>query len=166
MRHMIVLLKALVKGLRNQKRNNSQTILERKVSIPPARKPVRRRRPTSSPVRRLHLVPRPLPVVQTPLIDDPHFPCPSERESQTPDDFLASPLPDLAIPPLPMPNDLDATLDRLLALFAAKAMLQTLRELLRTSNSDLNLNVDALTGTNDISQLFYTTDDLCWPSGL
>jgi hypothetical protein len=156
MRHMIVLLKALVKGLRNQKRNNSQTILERKAFTPPAIKPVRRRRPalpcvmptsTSSPIVQ----------PQTPHIYDPAPHTQMNTTSQAPDDALVSPIPDLAIPPLPMPGDLDATLDRLLALFA---MSDAVNAQGTPSDQQLNLNldVDALTGTNDISQLFYTTE--------
>jgi hypothetical protein len=155
MRHMIVLLKALVKGLRNQKRNNSQTILERKVSIQPTRKPVRRRRPTLPHAASPSSATSPS-IVQTPLIDDTTSHAQVNAISQAPDDFLASSL-DLAIPPLPMPGHLDATLDRLLALFAVNdtSITQGASE---DRQVDLNINVDALTGTNDISQLFYTTD--------
>lgn len=158
MRHMIVLLKALVKGLRNQKRNNSQTILERKVFIPPATKPVHRRRPVLPRAASPSSAPSP-PVVQTPLIDDP---APHAQVNATSDNALASPLPDLAIPPLPMPNDLDATLDRLLALFAASDAANA-QGAPAEQQLNLNLNVDALIGTNDISQLFYTTDDSAGP---
>jgi hypothetical protein len=156
MRHMIVLLKALVKGLRNQKRNNSQTILERKVFTPPAIKPVRRRRLAlpcaTSPSNTISP-----PIVQTPPVDDPAPQAQMNTTLQAPDDALASPLPDLVIPPLPMPGDLDATLDRLLALFAVSDAANTQGAPV-DQQLNLNLDVDALTGTNDISQLFYTTE--------
>jgi len=169
MRHMIVLLKALVKGLRNQKRNNSQTILERKVFTPPAIKPVRRRRP-ALPCATSSSNTTPSPVVQTPPVDDPAPHAQTSTTSQSPDDALASPppdlaippLPDLAIPPLPMPGDLDATLDCLLALFAVSDVANT-HGASADQQLNLNLDVDALTGTNDISQLFYTTEASAGP---
>lgn len=158
MRHIIVLLKALVKGLRNQKRNNSQTILERKVFVPPAIKPVRRRRPVL-PCATSPSAMTSSPIVQTkqPHTYDPFPHAQMNTASQAPDDALASPLPNLAIPQLPMPGDLDATLDRLLALFAMSdaANAQGTPE---HQPLNLNLDVDALTGTNDVSQLFYTTE--------
>ncbi len=157
MRHIIVLLKALVKGLRNQKRNNSQTILERKMFTPPAIKPVRRRRP-ALPCATSPSTTTSSPIVQTqpPHTNDPSPHAQMDTASHAPDDALASPLPDLAIPLLPMPGDLDATLDRLLALFAMSDA--NARGTPEHQQLNLNLDVDALTGTNDVSQLFYTTE--------
>ena len=157
MRHMIVLLKALVKGLRNQKRNSSQTILERKVFTPPAIKTVRRRRPALPCVTSTPTTSSPLVQTQTPHIYDPAPHAQMTTISQAPDAALASPVPDLAIPPLPMPGDLDATLDRLLALFAMSDAVNA-QGTPADQQLNLNLDVDALTGTNDISQLFYTTE--------
>lgn len=157
MRHMIVLLKALVKGLRNQKRNYSQTILERKVVTPPTIKPVCRRGP-ALPCATSPSTTTSSPIVQTqlpPTYDPSH--AQMNTTSQTPDDALASPLHDLAIPSLPMPGDLDATLDRLLALFAMSDAVNAQENPVH-QQLNLNLDVDALTGTNDVSQLFYTTE--------
>jgi len=153
MRHMIVLLKALVKGLRNQKRNHSQTILERKVFTPPTIKPVRRRRPAFPRAASPSSTTSP-PIVQTHVQVN--------TTSQAPDSALSPPLPDLAIPSLPLPGDLDATLDRLLALFAVSEATNA-QGAPADQQFNLNLNVDALTGTNDISQLFYTTDASAGP---
>ena len=161
MRQMIVLLKALVKGLRNQKRNNSQTILERKAFIPPAIKPVRRRKPALPHTASPSSVTSPT-IGQTSLIDDP---APHAQVTTTPqasDDALTPPLPDLAILPLPMPGDLNATLDRLLALFSVSDTANA-QGAPTDQQLNLNLNIDALTGTNDISQLFYTTDASAGP---
>jgi len=153
MRHMIVLLKALVKGLRNQKRNNSQTILERKAFTPSAIKPVRRRGP-APPCVTPTSTSSPIVQTQTPDIYDPAPHAQMNTTSQAPDD---SPVPDLAIPPLPMPGDLDATLDRLLALFSMSDAVNA-QGTSADQQLNLNLDVDALIGTNDISQLFYTTE--------
>lgn len=161
MRHLIVLLKALVKGLRNQKRNNSQTILDRKVFIPPAVKPVRRRKPALSCAASPSSTISPT-IMPTPLIDDPAPHAQVTTTSQASDDALASPFPELAIPPLPMPGDLNATLDRLLALFAVSDAANA-QGAPPDQQLNLNLNIDALTGTNDISQLFYTTDASAGP---
>ena len=161
MRHMIVLLKALVKGLRNQKRNNSQTILERKVFTPPAVKPVRRRKSALPLPASLSGATSPT-IMQTPLMDDP---APHTQVTTTPqasDDASASPPPDFAVPPLPLPDDLNATLDRLLALFAVSDTANA-QGAPTDQQLNLNLNVDALTGTNSISQLFYTTDASAGP---